>query len=153
MEIQVPISKVDEDRRMAFGWANVFLRTDGDEVVDSHNETIDTPEAIAMIEDAVYRYMLHSRSGDEQHVNFGVARVVESMVFNDEKLEAIARHSAALDEADDVDGRLAALKAIIPTGWWIGMKIDDPDAWRLVKDGTYSMFSIVGTARRVPIDA
>lgn len=150
MEIHVPITKIDKPRQMAFGWANVFL-ADGDRIVDSHRETIDTDVAIAAIEDAVYRYVLESRSGDEQHVNYGVARLVESMVFTDEKIQAIAAHSAAIAETDDATDRAVILRKIIPTGWWTGFKIDEEDVWTKVEDGTYPMFSIVGSGRRVEI--
>lgn len=150
MEIHVPISKIDKPRQMAFGWANVFL-VDGDAIVDSHAETIDTTEAIAAIEDAVYKYVLDSRSGDEQHVNYGVARLVESMVFTDEKIQAIAAHSAEIAGADDAVDRAVILRKIIPTAWWTGFKIDETDVWEKVDDGTYPMFSIVGTGKREQI--
>lgn len=160
MEIQVPIQKIDAKRQMAFGWANVFLKTDGDAITDSHAETIDTDEAIEMIEDAVYRYVLHSRSGDEQHVNFGVARLVESMVFTDEKRAAIAAHAAVLEAGPDAPveavealavEKLQQLQKTLVTGWWVGFKIDDPDAWKKVEDGSLPMFSIVGRAQREEI--
>jgi len=162
VQIQVPIQKLDSERQMAFGWANVFLTTDDDPIVDSHGDTIDTAEAIAAIEDAVYQYTLDSRSGDDSHVNFGVARLVETMVFTDEKLAAIATHSAAMQAAEDADAdrllllarqNFDKLQEVIPDGWWVGFKIDDPDAWAKVKDGSLSMFSIVGRAERRPVDA
>ena len=37
-------------------------------------------------------------------------------------------------------------------GWWIGFKVLDEEVWEKVKDGTYSMFSIEGTAERVEAD-
>ena len=39
----------------------------------------------------------------------------------------------------------------LPEGWWIGFYVDDDAAWEKIKDGTYKMFSIEGTARRVPV--
>ncbi len=144
---------------MAFGFANVFRTTDGDEVVDSHDETIDSEEAIEAIEDAVYRYVLQSRSGDEQHVNYGIARLVESKVYNEEKREALAvaatkAELTAESTVEDAEAlyavKLAAAREVLPDAWWVGFKVDDPDVWQKVKDGTYSMFSIVGRGRRVP---
>lgn len=146
------------EKRLAFGFANVFRTVDGDEVVDSHDEAISTEEAIAAIEDAVYGYVLESRSGDEQHVNFGIARLVETVVLTDEKRDAFVRHaflsqSAGLDD-DEQEQLVAALRLaaemIIPDAWWVGFKIDDDDAWEKALDGTYSMFSIVGRGRRRP---
>lgn len=164
ISVEVPIKLADEARRLAFGWANVFRLTDGTPVTDSHRETIDTDEAVAAIEDAVYRYVLESRSGDEEHVNYGVARLVETMVFNAEKREAIARHTATLDvlrsgipTGDPGFPRAVAVLAaenllklgdVIPDGWWVGFRVDDDDVWKRVTDGTYGMFSIVGRALR-----
>ena len=39
----------------------------------------------------------------------------------------------------------------LPVGWWIGFQVTDPEVWAKVKDGTYSMFSIEGTAQRVEV--
>ena len=133
-EIRADISKVDEDRRLAFGWANVFVKTDGTPEDDSQGDVIDTPEAIAAFEDAVYEYVLESRDGDEMHKKFGVARLVESMIFTEEKL-----------------AKLGVPAGTIPLGWWVGYKIDDDDAWEGVKSGRYRMFSIVGGGDREEI--
>jgi hypothetical protein len=35
-----------------------------------------------------------------------------------------------------------------PIGWWVGYKVEDADLWKGVKDGTYSMLSIGGRAKR-----
>ena len=40
----------------------------------------------------------------------------------------------------------------LPVGWWIGFKVTDDDVWEKVKDGTYSMFSIEGTAERAEVE-
>jgi len=36
----------------------------------------------------------------------------------------------------------------LPTGWWVGFHVESDEVWKSVKDGTYSMFSIQGTAIR-----
>jgi len=150
---------------MAFGFANVFRTTEGDEVVDSHEEVIDSEEAIAAIEDAVYRYVIESRSGDEQHVNYGIATLVESVILTGEKREAFALHAARTaavfagidydsDEFDEIlTKKREAASEILPDGWWTGFKVLDSEVWAKVKDGTYSMFSIVGRGRREALDA
>ena len=66
------------------------------------------------------------------HERGGAAVLVESVVFTKEKAEA-----------------MGIPEGILPTGWWIGFKVLDEDVWEKVKDGTYSMFSIEGTAERV----
>ena len=60
---------------------------------------------------------------------------MESVVFTEDKLKAMG----IPDET-------------VPYGWWVGFKIDDDDTWNKVKDGSYSMFSIEGTAVRVRSD-
>ena len=61
--------------------------------------------------------------------------MIESVVFTPEKLKALGLAEDSL-----------------PTGWWIGFHVTDADVWEKVKDGTYNMFSIEGTAVRVPIE-
>jgi hypothetical protein len=159
MEIRVHIDKADPKRQMAFGFANVFRRTDQSEVEDSQGHVISTEKAIAVIEDAVYSYVLESRSGDEQHVNYGVARLVESIVLTAEKREAFAIHAAKSELPPDVPDdeladlaalKLAAANEVLPDAWWVGFKIDDVGVWAKVEDGTYSMFSIVGRGKETP---
>ena len=129
-KFDVAITKVDEDQRIAFGWASVVSGSDG-EVIDTEGDIIDAHS----LEKAVYEYNLISRQADEMHQKFqGVGRLVESMMFTVEKMEALGIAP---------DG--------IATGWWIGFKIDDEEVWGKVKDGTYRMFSIFGRGRREEI--
>lgn len=130
IEIRHQISKLDADRQLVFGWANVFLKADGTPEEDSEGDVIDTDDLIEDFEDAAYEYVLEVREGDVMHKKFGVARLVESMMFTDEKV-------AALELPDD-----------IPRGWWVGYKVDDPDVWKRVRDGELTMFSIVGFGER-----
>lgn len=123
------IAKSDDDRMLAFGWANVSIRADGEEVIDWQEDSI-APE---VLEDAAYNFVELYREGGEMHENKGVAVLVESIVFTKEKLKALGLPEGSL-----------------PVGWWIGFHVADPDVWAKVKDGTYSMFSIEGTAERVP---
>ena len=123
MELRGNFSKLDEDRRRAFGWASVVQAPgEGAELEDLDPESL---------EQAVYKYVLDSRDADEMHKRSGVGRLVESMLFTPEKLERMGLDPAA-----------------VPVGWWVGFRVDDEDVWKLVKDGTYSMFSIKGTGVR-----
>ena len=40
---------------------------------------------------------------------------------------------------------------VVPEGWFITVKVHDPEVFAKVKDGTYRMFSIQGTAKRVKL--
>ncbi len=65
------------------------------------------------------------------HRRGGIGRVVESIIFTEEKANA-----------------LGIPAGILPKGWWIGFHITDDVVWQKIKSGEYSMFSIEGTAVR-----
>jgi hypothetical protein len=89
------------------------------------------------LEQAAYEYMLLFGNGGEMHDNptHIVSKVIESVVFTEDKLKAMGIPEGTL-----------------PLGWWIGFQIQDDDVWEKIKNGTYSMFSIEGTAERVEVD-
>ena len=121
------IAKKDDEKMLAFGWANVSITIDG-EVVEDYQEDIVEPEEL---EQAAYTFVELYREGGEMHERGGAAVLVESVVFTEEKLKA-----------------MEIPEGTVPIGWWIGFKVTDPDVWEKVKDGTYSMFSIEGEAIR-----
>jgi hypothetical protein len=123
------ISKADDEKRLAFGWASVAERKDGQTVVDWQDDIID----IAELESAAYDFVQFWREGSDMHERggFDIAVLVESMVFTPEKMLALG-----IKEGD------------VPCGWWVGFKVVDDDVWEKVKDGTYKMFSIEGEAVR-----
>lgn len=121
------IFKVDEDRRLVFGWANIALESDGHPVVDAHGDYI-LPEEL---EEAAYQFNLTFRATGEAHTGTAKGRLVESFMATPDKLEAMGLSPDTL-----------------PVGWWVGFKIDDEAAWEGVKKGVYRMFSIQGTAIR-----
>lgn len=127
---RVEISKVDVEQRIAFGWANVAVDKDGDTVQHWSGENVD----LADLEKAAYTFVLHYRAGGEMHAGPPVAELVESFIVTPEKLAKMGLKGDAL-----------------PGGWWIGLRINDPDAWEGVKSGKYKMFSIQGTATKVPV--
>ena len=87
------------------------------------------------LEHAAYEFVMLYREGGEMHERGGAATLVESVVFTEEKMEAMGIPAGTL-----------------PVGWWIGFKVLDEDVWEKVKDGTYPMFSIEGEAERVKVD-
>lgn len=119
------IVKMDEDRRMAWGWASVS-EENGRAVVDKQGDVIDE----RALEEAAFKYVLGSRRGGVMHEKVGVAKLVESMVFTKAKQEALG-----------IDlGRV---------GWFVGFRIDDDEVWKRVKRGELRAFSIHGRATRV----
>ena len=125
------IMKSDEENMLAFGWASVSMRVDGELIEDWQKDIVEPEE----LERAAYEFVELYREGGEMHERGGVAVLIESVVFTEEKMRIM----------DIPEGTL-------PIGWWIGFRVTDEDVWEKVKDGTYQMFSIEGEARRVDVE-
>ncbi len=128
---KLTVMKSDDERQLVFGWANVAVRVDGEQIVDWQEDIIDTEE----LEKAAYEYVAEFGTAGEMHRRGGIGRVVESVVFTKEKAEA-----------------LGIPPDVLPEGWWIGFKITDDAVWEKIKSGEYSMFSIEGKAVRKPLE-
>jgi hypothetical protein len=124
---RLAVMKSDDDRRLVFGWASVAVRVSGEVIEDCQEDIVDIDE----LERAAYAYVADFGTAGEMHERGGVGVLIESVVFTKEK-------AAAMGIPD----------GYMPEGWWVGFRIDDPDVWQKVKDGTYTMFSIEGTATR-----
>ena len=122
------IMKSDDEKMLAFGWASVSMRVDGELIEDWQKDIVEPEE----LENAAYEFVLFYREGGEMHERGGTAVLIESVVFTEEKMQAMGIPAGTL-----------------PVGWWIGFKVTDKDVWEKVKDGTYPMFSIEGEAERV----
>lgn len=126
------IMKSDDEKMLAFGWASVSMRVDGELIEDWQSDIVEPEE----LERAAYNFVELYREGGEMHERGGAAVLIESVVFTEEKMRAMGIPEGTL-----------------PVGWWIGFKVLDKDVWEKVKDGTYTMFSIEGTAERVEADS
>jgi hypothetical protein len=124
------IAKVDDDRHLVFGWANVSIRKDGTLITDSHRDQIHPDD----LEDAAYVFNLQFRETGVMHTGDAVGKLVESFFVTPQKLEKMGLPVDAL-----------------PIGWWVGFYIEDDAVFAKVKTGEYSMFSIQGTALREPV--
>jgi len=121
------IAKINEDQRLVFGWANVAVTAEGEQILDWQEDMVDP----SVLEKAAYNFNLEYRATGEMHKGVAKGRMVESVVFTVEKLQAM----------DLPEGSL-------PLGWWVGFYIEDETTFAKIKDGTYKMFSIQGTAKR-----
>ena len=127
------LTKLDEDKHLAFGWAYV-TEDDGQVALDHSGDFIDKA-ALPDLEASVYEYVLVSREADEMHKTFeGIAKIVESVMVTPEKAEAMGIVTKRF-------------------GWWIGFSVSDEEVWAKVKDGTYTGFSIRGVGDREEIAA
>jgi|GEM_PF-436869 len=130
MGAEFTIKKTEPDKMQVFGWASVAESPDGGEIADFEGDVV-TPEEL---EKAAYTYVLKFRDTGERH-NPELrkkGKLIESVVFTKEKQRAIG-----------------IPEATIPTGWWVGFQISDPETWTKIKNGEYRMFSVKGSGNRV----
>jgi hypothetical protein len=143
------ISKLDDDLHLVFGYANVSISkstsggSGGKEFFDLQRDSIPPAE----LEKAAYDFVLDFRDTGEMHKGDSVGRLIESIVFTPDKLQALA--------TDPVSGvvyeeGLAVLKQLLPPRWWVGFKLE-PASYQAVKSGKYKMFSIAGEADRTEV--
>lgn len=129
VKINVSIEKTS-DQGLVSGWANVARNADGTIPLDWQGDII-RPE---VLEKAAIDFMLHYRESGEMHRGNSKGTVVESIVLTKDKQAA-----------------LGIPEGVVPEGWFITVKIDDPTVFEKVKSGHYRMFSIQGHGKRVPI--
>ena len=122
--LSAKITKLDEEKRLAFGWFSI-IEEGGEPVVDGEGDVIKTED----LEDAAYDFVLNARIAGENHVRKGVGQLVESMVFTKEKQETLGIDLGFV-------------------GWWGGFFISDDEVWKAVKEGDFESFSIGGTGER-----
>lgn len=130
------ICKADPDKGRVYGWAYVISK-DGEPSADHSGDMIDTPEARASFEEAFTKYVLDHRTGDLDHREFNVSRLIEAVYLDKEKM-------LAMGVTGDVEGA------------WVGYEIDrsteaGQQAWELVKSGERLAFSIVGSGVKEPM--
>lgn len=125
--IRGKIAKADPVQHNVFGWLSVSQDEDGAPIVDTQGDIID-PE---VLEAAAYRFVLESREMGDMHDRVeGIGKLIESMVFTADKLDALG------------------LVGKLPVGWWVGFHVDDAGVWESIESGEYTGFSIGGTGRQ-----
>jgi len=127
------IAKANEDKQQIFGWASV-VEVNGEPVVDLQGDAITAEE----MEKAGYEYVMKSRKGGDMHLRdnwspIQKSEMIESFIVTDEKRDAMG------------------LPSDVPTGWWVGFQVRDPEVWAKVKSGERTGFSIHGHGRRTPV--
>ncbi len=124
------VSKSREDLGLVSGWANVSVNADGSIPMDWQDDLI----PIEVLEKAAINFMKDFRESGVMHKGKSQGTVVESIVFTKDKQQA-----------------LGIPEKCVPEGWFITVKIEDPDLFAKVKDGKYRMFSIQGKMRRMAL--
>ena len=127
MSVSIAKASANAEEGLVSGWANVAINADGSRPLDWSDDVIQP----ATLEKAAIGFMEEYRESGVMHKGESKGAVVESIVFTKEKQAAIG-----IPEGH------------VPEGWFITVKIHDPEVFAKVKDGTYKMFSIQGTAQR-----
>lgn len=135
------VQKKSFENQLVFGWANISMSVDGNEIVDHHGDVI-APDDLEL---AAYDFVLHERASGEDHSGDEAnGMLVESMFFDAAKIKALATDPFTGEYQEEV---AIALSKTIPTGWWVGFHIPDRVAFERAIDAK-TMFSIEGTAIR-----
>lgn len=121
------VLKVDADKRLVWGWASV-IENAGETVVDHQGDVIDEETLIT----AAHKFIADARKAKVMHDGDVIGEIVESLVFTKE-----IQKSLGID--------------VGKVGWFICMKVNDPDVWARVKDGELRAFSIGGVGERMEI--
>lgn len=122
------VAKFGEAERLVFGWGKLSVTTDGHQYADTQGDVVDAD----VLEKAAYNFVLDYRDTGEMHAGEPTGTLVESVMFTEEKLAA-----------------MGIAKGVVPIGWWLGFKVQ-PETFAKVEKGELQMFSIYGTAQRVP---
>ena len=126
------INKFYDDEQLVFGWASVSKDAKGNRPLDWHGDLIDVED----LEKAVYDFVLNFGESNEMHkANSTNGKLVESVVFTKEKMKA-----------------MGIPEGVVPEGWWVAFYIENREAYMKVKNGTYKMFSIEGSAQQLEVD-
>ena len=125
-------AKADADKQQVFGWASV-VEVNGEPVVDLQGDYISPEE----MEKAAYTYVTKSRKGGDMHLRnnwepIQKSEMIESFIVTPEKREAMG------------------LPDSIPTGWWVGFQVQDPEVWADIRAKKRTGFSIHGMGKRTP---
>lgn len=127
------VAKAQDDEQLVFGWASVAKDANGNAPLDWQGDQIEPVD----LEKAVYDFNMHFRTCNDWHIeNSTCGTLVESVMFTKAKMQA-----------------MGIPEGVVPEGWWVGFKVQDQDIYQKVKKGQYRMFSIEGSARRVPVNA
>lgn len=130
VDVMFDITKAKEDECLVSGWANVAVNADGSIPLDWQDDVI-LPDTL---EKAAINFMKDYRGSGVMHEGEDQGVVVESIVFTKEKQDIIG-----IPEGH------------VPEGWFITVKVTNPEVFKAVKEGKYKMFSIQGNAKRVKL--
>lgn len=118
------VLKADEEQRIVWGWASVST-VKGELMTDTQGDVIEPGEMVKMAN----AYMNTARAGKVMHFGEPVAKMLHSFPLTKELGDLLGVSSDR-------------------EGWIVGMKIEDDTIWKMVKQGTFTGFSIGGRAKK-----
>lgn len=127
IKLEHQITKVDEEQRVAAGWASV-IEVAGEPVVDSQGDVITEDTLVKMAR----RFVSETRKAKAMHKGGQVGEIVESLVM-----------TKAVQNAMGIN--------LGKVGWWIAVKVNSDKIWQKVKSGELRAFSIGGRGRRTEV--
>jgi len=122
-DFSMPIAKLDDDKRLVYGWASV-VSENGEEVIDRQGDIINSDQLVI----AAQKFITESRKALVMHQGSPKGEVVESLVFTEQVQKVLGIELGKV-------------------GWFIVMKIHDDAVWQNVKAGELKAFSIGGSAK------
>jgi cation transport regulator len=122
-------SKVDDEQRIAYGWANVITKA-GEPVVDAQGDIIEPDELVKATTDFMRSI---ERFAKEMHQGNPIGHVTHSFPLTYE----IAKSLGIQTENE---------------GWLVGVYVADDDVWEKVKKNELKAFSIGGAGQRRAIE-
>ena len=136
MDFHVNIDFAKSDSRGSYvrGWAYVAADEDG-QVVDYSGDVVGgltVDEAMTEVRKMAHEFIVSHRVAKVLHKGTQIGEFVESVIVDDEFASALG----------------AVTKR---RGWWVGLRIDDEEVRKKVRDGKLRHFSIGGRGVRVPI--
>jgi hypothetical protein len=118
------VTKMDDDKRIVYGYASVISKN-GEPIVDRQGDIITAEE----LEKAASDFMLNSRVGKTMHFGEPTTTIIHSFPMTDE-----------IKKAYQIESPYEA--------WLIAVKVHDDETWDMVKKGQLKDFSIGGVATR-----
>lgn len=132
-QTDIPIVKIDQEKRLVTGWASVTKDANGNYITDYDGDIIPTEELEKAAHEAFAEAGGKGRAGDMHEVT-GAADIVESFVATAEKRKALGFGEG-------------------PEGWVVTLKINSEKLWQEIKSGEKSELSIKGMATAMPYGA
>ena len=122
VEVEGQILKVNNEERLAYGWA--YVSTNKGELSLDHSGEFIRPDQLAK---AATNFMLSMRTAKRMHSGEAIGEVIHSMPLTNDVTKALGIQSDR-------------------EGWLVAVKVYDDQVWQDVKDGKLAAFSIGGRA-------